>query len=173
MGCSLFVSCETISVSATAIAIAYVNPSMSVETSNDVVEGTNVLFYGSVYSFDDAPSSERVQITTVPVVGAQIIIVSTDSPGGYTFTDDEGNFEILLPIVPNQNGEVLSFAIEVQKEGAVTYPLSEICKDVAGYRLLGVSNPQEYYVASVLYNSFGWDIVGKKVKCTFPISMKL
>ena len=155
-------SCEPIRFSTTAIATAYVAVEISPTES---IQGSNVNFYGNVYSV------ENTQLTS-PVPGAQIRIVGSDTPGGSTFTDENGNFEITLPIVPQQNGEVISFAIEIQKEGAATYPLSQLCKDSAAWILLGISDPQEYKVASATYNNFGWDIVGKKVKCSFPISMK-
>ncbi len=133
--------------------------------TESVVSGTNVVFYGNVYSIKDAK-------TTYSIPGAHIRVVGTDTPGGYVFTDESGNFEITLPIVPQENGDVLSFVVEVQKEGAITSPISKYCSDPFAWQLLGISNPQEYKVASAIFSNFGWDVVGKKIKCTFPISME-
>ena len=160
----LMSSCEPylkISVNSEATASATVE----VVNTESAVAGMNVVFWGNVYSFIDTK-------TTYSIPGAIIRIVGTDTPGGYTFTDENGNFEITLPIVPQKNGEVLSFAIEVQKEGSITSPISKYCSDSVAWQLLEITNPQEYKVACATYSNFGWDVVGKKIKCTFPIEME-
>ena len=165
-------NCEPVTISVSAEATAYAEVKVTVEMpgnndnhNGDTINGPYVIFHGYVCSIKDTQLTE-------PVTGAQIRIVGSDSPECCIYTNEQGEFDVCMPITPTQNGEILAFAIEVQKQGFVTYSLYEICKIKKCWQLLGVDNPENYYMASCVYLNYGWDIIGKVVKCTVPIVKK-
>lgn len=150
--------------------VAFVNPEYKIEereieqkdSSNSI--NANVIVSGYVYASTNSTADN-------PIIGARIRIVGSDTPESSIFTDENGEFSIVLPITPDRNDEnTISFVIEVQDSRAILFPLSEICKNEDASKLLHVSNPEEYSVASALYICLGWDnVIGKEIKCTFPL----
>ena len=126
-------------------------------------DNPHVVFYGTLLNVND----------NLPVSGARIRIEGTDTPGQSVFTKPNGEWEALLPIVPNRNDENTTiFVVEVQSENAQNAPLAEFCKnDKLVYDLLDVTDPNEYFVAGAYKHNVAWGELYRRIEC--PIYVKL
>lgn len=135
------------------------------ENSEPVLANTDapsVSFHGFVKDYH----------TQKAIGNARIRIVGTDTPGGSAVTQPNGTWLVTLPIIPNRNDENSTlFVVEVQKSGAQTASLYDFCKEPSVWKLLGVNNAQEYFVAGVHYESLNWETLKNRIECPITIVM--
>ena len=126
-------------------------------------DNPQVVFYGTLLDVDDA----------APVAGARIRIEGTDTPGQTVYTKSNGEWEAVLPVVPERNNEEITiFVIEVQSDKLTKVPLADFCKnDTLVYDLLGVTAPNEYFVAGAYKHNVAWGNLYRRIEC--PIYVKL
>ena len=129
----------------------------------DNINNPQVIFWGTLLNLSDS----------LPVSNAKIRIVGTDSPGQTVYTQPNGSWEAILPIVPSWNDENITvFVIEVQHNNAKVAPLASFCKnDQLVYDLLNVSNPYEYVVAGAYRYNIAWDNLYRRIE--FPLYVQL
>ena len=107
----------------------------------------------------------------VSVSSAKIRILGSDTEGNMGFSDEKGQFSILLPIGIKRNKETITLVIEIQKEGAINYPVAEsgLSKEVMQW----YNNPKEYKAAQLIELNISWKYLGREINVgNLPIRMK-
>ena len=88
-------------------------PSYRAESDNNV-KNNEILLKGYVIDSDSGDS----------VGGVHVRLTGTDSPEVLTTTAADGSYEILLPIVPKRNGDVIKLVLNFKKTVQTITPYS-------------------------------------------------
>ncbi len=159
----IFYGCKEPLIRVSSVSKATVSVDILQPTSlkNDTIGENEILLKGEVIDIN----------MNSPVSGAIIKVAGTDTPGNSSFSKSDGSYEILLPIVPNKNADIITLVFEVQKSEAIQHPLSELLK-AEEIKLLGVNDPAKYNVAYAGIMNIGWNRRGYTLECNLPITIE-